>query len=88
MKRNQVKKYFSTIEVAKLLNVSRITVFNRIKSGKLRATKVGRNYLIHKKDLPDIFDDQMTSEKQKQIKISIHKLVREYKETLQLLGGE
>ena len=38
-----LKKYLSTTEVAKLLEVSRVTVFNRIKSGEIKAEKIGRN---------------------------------------------
>ena len=39
--------YISTIEAAEKMGVSRVTVFNMIKDGRIkRAVKVGRNYII------------------------------------------
>ncbi len=47
MNENKVKKeYLSTSELAKLLGVSRIAVFKKIKSGKIKAFKIGRNYVV------------------------------------------
>ncbi len=44
-------KFYSTPEVAKILGISRIAVFKKIKSGKLKAVKVGKGYVISKEDL-------------------------------------
>ncbi len=44
-------KYFSTVEVAKILGISRIAVFKRIKRGSLPALRAGRSYLIEKHTL-------------------------------------
>jgi uncharacterized protein len=39
--------YISTIQAAEKMGVSRVTVFNMIKDGRIkRALKVGRNYII------------------------------------------
>jgi excisionase family DNA binding protein len=38
--------YYSTSEVAKMLGVSRVTVFYWIKQRKLKAYQFGRNYKI------------------------------------------
>ena len=41
--------YISTIQAADIMGVSRVTVFNMIKDGRIkRAIKVGRNYIIPK----------------------------------------
>lgn len=40
------KKYLSTTELADLLKVSRIAVFKKIRTGKIKAFKIGRNYVI------------------------------------------
>ncbi|MCF7833775.1 MAG: helix-turn-helix domain-containing protein [Candidatus Pacebacteria bacterium] len=41
----------TTKEVAKILNISTVAVFKRIKSGKLKAEKIGRNYLIPRSEV-------------------------------------
>lgn len=44
-------KFYSTPEVARILGISRIAVFKKIKTGKLKAMKVGKGYVIAKNDL-------------------------------------
>lgn len=45
------KKYFSTTEAAKIIGISRIAIFKKIKTGSLPAIQVGRNFIIAKDDL-------------------------------------
>lgn len=45
-----MEDYISTTEAAKLLEVSTVTIFNMIKDGRIKAQKVGRNYIINKKN--------------------------------------
>jgi excisionase family DNA binding protein len=45
------EKLYSTPEVAKILGVSRIAIFKKIKSGKLKAVKVGKGYVVAKEEL-------------------------------------
>ena len=47
--------YISTTEAAEILNVSRVTIFNMIKDGRIDAIKVGRNYIIHRDRLKNGF---------------------------------
>lgn len=44
-------KFYSTPEVAKILGITRIAVFKKIKTGKLKAMKVGKGYVVAKEDL-------------------------------------
>ncbi len=44
-------KLYSTPEVAKILGISRIAVFKKIKTGKLVAMRVGKGYVITKENL-------------------------------------
>lgn len=44
-------KFYSTPEVAKILGITRIAVFKKIRSGKLKAMKVGKGYVVAKEDL-------------------------------------
>ena len=85
-----LKKYLSTTEVAKLLEVSRVTVFNRIKAGEIKAEKIGRNYAIPSENfLINISNDSsLSKEEEKEIEIVVKKAVKEYGEAFKLLGRE
>lgn len=82
------KKYLTIAELAKFLGISRIAVFKKIKSGKIKAKKVGRNFVIDKKVLGGILDESLTEKKKAEISESVKKTIKEYGETLKLLGKE
>ncbi len=82
------KKEFSTNEVAKLLGISRVAVFKKIRSGEIKAKKVGRNFVIEARDLPEILGAVLTKKKKQDIERAVEKTIREYGETLKLLGQE
>lgn len=82
------KEFLSTSEVAKLLGISRVAVFKKIKSGAIKAKKIGRNFAIHKKDLPEILGKTLTEARKHTIEAAVKKAVKEYGETLRLLGQE
>jgi len=46
------ENYYTTQELAKLLGVSRVAVFKKIKSREIKTVSAGRNYLIPKDSLP------------------------------------
>lgn len=83
-----VKNLLSTTDAAKLLGISRIAVFKKIKSGKIKATKVGRNFVIDKNELPEILGTVLTERARREIETSVEKTIKEYGETLKLLGKE
>ena len=82
------KEFLSTSEVAKLLGISRIAVFKKIKSGAIKARKIGRNFAVNKKDLPEVLGSVLREDKKQEIEKSVKKTVKEYGETLKLLGRE
>ncbi len=84
----QAKPFLSTSEVAKLLGISRIAVFKRIRKGDIRAIKVGRTYVIKSADLSNIFGATLTNQDKQVVDQVVKKAVSEYGETLRLLGGE
>jgi excisionase family DNA binding protein len=45
------KDFYTTNELAKVLGVSRISVFYRLGNGSIRGYKMGRNFVIFKKDV-------------------------------------
>lgn len=59
--------FISTGELAKKLGVSRVTVFKRIKSGKINARKIGRNFFIEKKDLPQVLNKVLSEQKRRSV---------------------
>ena len=82
------KDFFSTSEVAKLLGISRIAVFKKIKSGAIKARRIGRNFAVDKKDLPEVLGSVLREDKKQEIEKSVKKTVKEYGQTLKLLGKE
>ena len=91
---NKGKKaiYISIAELAKMLGISRVAVFNKIKKGQIPAEKIGRSYAISMEHVNEIVSGGssgvLTEEKKKMIKKAVEKVVKEYGETLKLLGKE
>lgn len=82
------KKFYSTIEIAKILGISRIAVFKKIKSGEIKAQKVGRSFVIDGESLAGIVGTVLTDNKKKEIERSVDRTIKEYGEALKLLGAE
>jgi len=80
------KKFLTTGELAKILGISRIAVYQKVKSGEIKATRVGRNFLIDKKELGGILKEKLTKKERVLIDRAVKKVIREYGETLKLLG--
>ena len=81
------KKFFSTTELAKLMGISRIAVYKKIKAGEIKASRSGRNFVIEKKDLGGFLDQTVSMREKNLIRQSVRKTVKEYGETLRLLGA-
>jgi len=82
------KKYLSTSELARILGISRIAVFRKIKKGQIKAVKAGRNYIIDPHDIGNILGTALTTEDKQTVDTAVQKTVSEYGETLRLLGEE
>ncbi len=80
--------FVSIAELAKILGLTRMGVFKRIKSGKLKAEKVGRSYFIARKDLPEVLGTVVGDKERKDINEAVTKAVKQYGETFRLLGQE
>ncbi len=91
---NKIKKatHVSIQELANMLGISRIAVFKKIKKGHIPAHKIGRSYVISMEHVPEIVNSSdsniLTEEKKNEIKNAVEKVVKEYGETLRLLGKE
>lgn len=86
------RKYISVMELAKILGISRVAVFNRIKKKQILAEKIGRSYAISTEDVNEIVQGTnlkiLTEEQKEIIEKAVKKTVNEYGETLRLLGKE
>ncbi|MDO8522976.1 MAG: helix-turn-helix domain-containing protein [bacterium] len=91
---NKGKKaiYVSVTELAKMLGISHVAVFKRIKKGQVPAIKIGRSYAISTEYVNDLMHKGgpriLTKNKKKEIKQAVERVVKEYGETLRLLGKE
>ena len=92
MVNKEAKQYYSVSEVAKLLGISRVAVFKKIKAGKFPAEKVGRSYAISADVVADLLPsdrpDALSEARQLEIDRVVGRVIREYGETLRLLGEE
>lgn len=81
-------EFLTTTEAAKLLGISRIAVFKRIKTGAIKAKKVGRNFIIPRAEFAELLETALSATKKKDIEQAVKKTVAEYGTTLKLLGKE
>lgn len=82
------KEFLSTNEVAIRFGITRQAVLKQIKKGELTAKKIGRNYVFKKKDLPIMQGGELTTEKKRIIDEAVRRVVKDYGDTLKLLGQE
>jgi len=80
--------YLTTMEAAKVLGVSRVAVFQKIKEGKIKAEKFGRNYLIARKDILEAAGEVLSDQRRKELEKRVDKVVAEYGEALRRLSRE
>jgi len=74
--------------LAKILGISRIAVFKKIKAGQIKAKKIGRNFAIPRKEFDVILGQSLTLDQKKEIDAGVKKVIKEYSRTLELLGNE
>lgn len=86
MKNKENKRFFTTSEVAKLYGISRVAIFKKIKKGKIKAKKIGRNYVIEVKDLN--IDGNLSTKAKNDIDKAVKKAVKEYGDVFRKLGKE
>jgi excisionase family DNA binding protein len=84
-----VKKEYITIpQLAKMLGISRIAAYKKVKTGQIPAEKIGRNYVISKSDIARSLTGKMTGKSKKRIDSAVKKTVQEYGQALKWLGKE
>lgn len=79
--------YIGTGEAAKILGISRVAVLKQIKSGRIRAQKIGRNYAIDLSSLSPVYTE-LTATDRRRVSAAVRKAVDAYGEALKRLGRE
>ena len=82
------ERYLTIPELARLLGVSRVTVYNWVKKGRIPAARAGRNYIITDSTVNEIFGGSMTPQKKRKIDTAVRRTVQEYGEILKRLSRE
>jgi len=86
------KEYISLAEAAKILGISRIAVYKKVKKGTIKAIKIGRSFAISKEYLKDNFIDvkgsPLKEEEKRGIEKAVDRTVSEYGEVLKRLVKE
>lgn len=83
-----MRDYYSTKDVADLLGITQTAVLQKIYAGKLKAQKVGRNYVIAREDLPNVLATHVSEQVKREIESAVNRTIKEYGETLKRLGKE
>ena len=81
-------EYLTVPQLAKILGVSRIAVYRKVKKGQIKAVKIGRNFAIPQKQIAAILGKRLRQEDKKEIDSAVKKTVKEYGRVLKLLGSE
>jgi len=82
------QKYITIPQLAKLLGLSRIEVYRKVRKSQIPAIRIGRNYAISDRDVAQILGKEMSGKDKKQVKIACKKAVRDYGKVLKKLSRE
>lgn len=82
------EKYLSLPELAKILGISRIALYKKVKAGKIKAIKIGRSYAVPQEYLASLLGKTLSGEEKKEIDAAVKKTVKDYGKVLKMLGKE
>ena len=77
--------YVTVPELARILGISRVAVYKKVKKGQIKAVRIGRAFAIPEKY---ILGRTLGEEGKKEIDRAVKKTVREYGDVLKQLGRE
>ena len=82
------QKFITIPQLAKLLGLSRIEVYRKVRKGQIPAIRIGRNYAISDRDVAHILGKKMSSKDKSKISAAVKKVVKDYGEVLKRLSKE
>ena len=80
------EKYITIPQLAKLLGVSRISIYKKVKNGKIPAIRIGRNYAIDDRTIAQILGKELSKKEKRQIDVAVKKVVEQYGKMLKELS--
>ena len=80
--------YITIPQLAKILGVSRIAVYRKVKNGQIEAVRIGRTYAIPQKHIATILQQALRDRDKNEIDRAVCKTVKQYGEVLRRLGSE
>ncbi len=81
------KNLISVKEATGIMGYSRMHIIRLIKSGKIKAKKIGRSYVIDRDSLGGIYK-KITSHEEKEVIKAVNKIVKEFGPALKKLGNK
>jgi excisionase family DNA binding protein len=85
MKRHE---YLTIPQLARWLGISRVTVYKKVRRGKIKAERIGRIYAIPMNQASKLIGKKLSPKKRGMIDTVVRKVIREYGETLRLLAQD
>jgi excisionase family DNA binding protein len=82
------KDYVSIQDMARVLGISRIAVYRKVKKGQIKAIRIGRSFAIPKKYVDHIMGKTLDEKDRNEIDKAVSRTVKEYGEVLKLLGRD
>ncbi|MFH0732342.1 MAG: helix-turn-helix domain-containing protein [Candidatus Omnitrophota bacterium] len=82
------KEFITIAQLAKMLGISRIAVYKRVKKGQIKAIKAGKAYLIPGESVKVILKEKLSQQDKDKISSAVKKTVEEYGDVLKMLGNE
>jgi excisionase family DNA binding protein len=83
--KSKESKLLTVKEVADLMDISRVHAWRKIKSGEIKATKIGRAYVIKEEDLQGIYK-QIKKSEEKVVERAFQRTMKEYGKAIRKLG--
>ncbi len=82
------KDFYSIAEFGKILGISRIAVYKKIKKGDIKAIQIGKSYAIPADMLESIEGNELNESEKEQLGKAVKKVFENYGETIKKLGKE
>ena len=80
--------YVTVPELARILGISRVAVYKKVKKGQIKAVRIGRAFAIPKEYVANILGKNLGEQGKRQIDRAVKKTVKEYGDVLKQLGRE
>ena len=81
-------KYITIPQLAEILGISRIAVYRQVKTGRIKTSRIGKNFVVSDSDIINILSKKLSDKDKKQTDDAVKKVVQEYAGLLEMLGRE